>query len=349
MLKLPSADTRDRVQAQETVNTSSGRYQLTLSGDFASIDRSLSASATRVSGFVGAMLAAIALAWLAIEVGLIRRVAILTQRAAALRYNMQDPQIERRLGELDVSDLGGRDELGILANTLATLLERVKEGARREHIRNEQERDMWHAVGHEIMSPLQSLMVLHSDAGDPSHRYVQRMQQAVRVLYGTASPSEAIRQASVEMEALDLNDFLQHVASNAPYVGIEHVVYTPARAPVWVLANDHSLEDVVTHVLRNAARHRTPGTPITITLERQETMASFGIHNEGLPIDAAKLEKIFEYGITEAASPTPGESRGQGLFVARTYMAKMGGTITATNTASGVAFNLTLAQRRAPD
>ena len=349
VLKLPSADTRDRVQAQETVNTSSGRYQLTLSGDFASVDRSLSASATRVSGFVGAMLAAIALAWLAIEVGLIRRVAILTQRAAALRYNMQDPQIERRLGELDVSDLGGRDELGILANTLATLLERVKEGARREHIRNEQERDMWHAVGHEIMSPLQSLMVLHGDAGDPSHRYVHRMQQAVRVLYGTASPSEAIRQASLEMEALDLNDFLQHVASNAPYVGIDNVAYTPARAPVWVLANDHSLEDVVTHVLRNAARHRTPGTPITITLERREAVASFGIHNEGPPIDAARLEKIFEYGITEAGSPTPGESRGQGLFVARTYMAKMGGTITATNTASGVVFNLTLAQRRAPD
>jgi two-component system, OmpR family, sensor kinase len=191
ILKLPSADTRERVEGQETVNTSSGRYQLSLTGDFASVDRSLSAGATRVSGFVGAMLAAIALAWLAIEVGLIRRVAILTQRAAALRYNMQDPQIERRLGELDVSDLGGRDELGILANTLATLLERVKEGARREHIRNEQERDMWHAVGHEIMSPLQSLMVLHNDAADPSHRYVHRMQQAVRVLYGTASPSEA--------------------------------------------------------------------------------------------------------------------------------------------------------------
>ena len=41
---------------------------------------------------------------------------------------------------------------------------------------------MWHAVGHEIMSPLQSLMVLHPQSDDTSHRYVQRMQQAVKQL-----------------------------------------------------------------------------------------------------------------------------------------------------------------------
>ena len=40
---------------------------------------------------------------------------------------------------------------------------------------------MWHAVGHEIMSPLQSLLVLHGHADDPSYRYINRMQQAVRV------------------------------------------------------------------------------------------------------------------------------------------------------------------------
>lgn len=346
ILKLPSADTRTQVQAQETVTTSSGRYQLSLTGDFASVDRGLSAGATRVSGFVGAMLVAIALAWLVIEVGVIRRVAILTQRAAALRYNMQDPQIERRLGELDVSDLVGRDELGILANTLATLLERVKEGARREHIRNEQERDMWHAVGHEIMSPLQSLMVLHGEANDPSHRYVQRMQQAVRVLYGTASPSEAISSASVEVDALDLNQFLQHVAANAPYAGINNVVYAPAGASAWVGASEHSLEDVVTHVLRNADRYRPPGTPITLTLDPQGAMTHFAIHNQGPPIAANQLDKIFEYGVTDTSAQNREEGRGQGLFVARTYMAKMGGTVSASNTDDGVRFDLALPTRK---
>ena len=34
--------------------------------------------------------------------------------------------------------------------------------------------------------------------------------------------------------------------------------------------------------------------------------------------------------------------RGQGLFVARTYMSKMGGTVRAQNVAGGVRFLLTL-------
>lgn len=343
VLRLPSADTRTQVQASETVNTSSGRYQLRLSGELASVDRNLSATATRMSGFVGAMLAAIALAWLLIEVGLIRRIALLTQRAAALNYNMKDPQIERRLGDLDVSDMAGRDEMGILASTLAALLQRVKEGVRREHLRNEQEREMWHAVGHEIMSPLQSLMVLHGDPQDPSHRYVSRMQQAVRVLYGSASPSEAITSATVDIDALDLNAFLAHVAENAPYAGIADVRYARAPGPVWVQADEHSLEDVVTHVLRNADRYRLAGTPVTLSLDTSDAaMARVGIHNQGPAIPPELRERIFEFGVTDGAATGAGEGRGQGLFVARTYLAKMGGTITATHTGDGVRFDIRL-------
>lgn len=342
ILRLPSGDTRTQVQASETITSSSGRYRLTLTGDLASVDRNLSATATRMSWTVGAMLAAIVLAWLIIELGLIRPVALLTKRAAALNYNMQDPQVERRLGELDVSDMAGRDEMGILASTLAALLQRVKEGVRREHLRNEQERDMWHAVGHEIMSPLQSLMVLHGDATDPSHRYVHRMQQAVRVLYGTASPSEAITSATVEVDTLDIDNFLRHVAENAPYAGIANVVYTPAAAPVWVQADEHSLEDVVTHVLRNADRYRPEGSPVSLTLAADDAMAMVRVHNSGPSIEDGMLEKIFEYGVSDGAASAQGEGRGQGLFVARTYMAKMGGTITATNTEGGVAFLLRL-------
>lgn len=54
------------------------------------------------------------------------------------------------------------------------------------------------------------------------------------------------------------------------------------------------------------------------------------------------LEKIFEYGVSDQPDAAAAGSRGQGLFVARTYMAKMGGTITASNQAHGVSFSLCL-------
>jgi signal transduction histidine kinase len=341
--RLPSTASARMLQASEVVVTPAGRFEVRLTGDLQSLDRTLSASATRLAWPVGAMLVAIALAWLIIEMGLIRRVAVLTKRAAALSYNIQDARAEARIGELEVADLRGPDELGILAGSLADLLQRVKDGLRREQLRAERERDMWHAVGHEIMSPLQSLMVLHGQPSDASHRYVQRMQQAVRVLYGTASPGEAIESATLEPARLDLDAFLQGVAGNAHYAGIDGVVYAPAPQPVTVHADTYSLEDAVTHVLRNAQRYRPPGTPITLRLQSEGALVRLAIHNQGPHIAAEMLEKIFEYGVSDGlAAGGGGEHRGQGLFVAKTYLAKMDGTITARNVDDGVVFELGL-------
>jgi two-component system, OmpR family, sensor kinase len=246
-----------------------------------------------------------------------------------------------------VSDLRGSDELGILAGGLADLLQRVKDDVQREQARAQQEREMLQAVGHEILSPLQSLMVLHPGAEDAGHRYVQRMQQAVKVLYGQASPSEALQAASLELQAVDLDRFLRHVADNAHFAGIADVRYASDGAPVMVRADEFSLEDVVTHILRNADRHRTPATPITIALDlSQPGAATVAIHNTGAPIEAALLERVFEYGVSSGGDDTGADAvrRGQGLFVARTYMGKMGGAIEARNVGDGVTLRLTLAR-----
>lgn len=335
--RLPVASRLGPLAARETIETPGGDYEMRLAGDARGIDRSLGVIATRMSWYVAAMLGAIVLAWLVIEIGLIRRIAELTRRAAAVSHNVQ-----KDVAQLDVSDLRGKDELGILAGGLADLLQRVKDDVQRERLRAERERDTLEAVGHEILSPLQSLMVLHPDRDDPAHRYVQRMQQAVRVLYGQASPSEALQAAELALQALDLDAFLRTVASNAHFAGIEGVTYVREAAAVHVNADAFSLEDVVTHVLRNADRHRVPGTVIRLELATEEGWARVAIRNQGLPIAADMLDRIFDYGVSGTPAAEGGARRGQGLFVARTYLAKMGGSIVARNEAGGVCFELSL-------
>jgi len=338
--RLPAPATQRRLQAHDTVTTPAGRFDVTLTGDLQGLDRTLSASAARLAWPVGAMLGAIALAWLIIEMGLIRRVATLTQRAAALSHQLQTPE-RFELGTLNVADLRGRDELGILAGGLADLLQRVKDGLRREQLRAEREHDQWHAVGHEIMSPLQSLMLLHAEEADPSRRYVQRMQQAVKVLYGQASPSEALAAATLTVGRLDLDAFLRQVAGNAAYAGIANVSYSPASEPAWVQADEYPLEDAITHVLTNADRYRVAGTPITLTLRVEAGLATVDIHNQGPQIADDQLARVFDYGVSDA-EPEDGVRRGQGLFVAKTYLAKMGGSIAVRNAEDGVVFEIGL-------
>jgi len=344
-LPLTSPDTRTAApEGLDLLDTSTGNYDVRFVGNLRGVEVGLATVATRMSWYLGAMLAAIALAWLLVEVGLLRRVTALTRRAAAVSYNVQPGHTGPRLGDLDVSDLRGPDELGILAGGLADLLQRVKDDIQREQLRAQQERDMWHAVGHEIMSPLQSLMVLHSDPQDPGRRYVQRMQQAVHVLYGTASPAEALQAADLPQGRLDLDAFLRHVAANAHFADIADVAYEADTGPVIVRADEFALEDVVTHILRNADRYRPAGTSIRLTLTASASTASATLHNQGSTIADDLLERIFELGVSDPglpAVPGDGEHRGQGLFVARTYMAKMGGAISAHNTADGVAFTLT--------
>ena len=347
--RLPiESDARPQLTRRDVIGTAAGNFEVTLIGNAHSGERTLGVTATRMSWYVGAMLAAIGLAWLVIEVSLLRRVTVLTQRAAAVSYNVNAPNVEQRIGGLDVSDLRGRDELGILAGALADLLQRVKDDVKRESIRTRQERDMWHAVGHEIMSPLQSLMVLHPDTGDSSHRYVQRMQQAVKVLYSQASPGEALQAATLQVGALDLDRFLAHVAANAHFAGVADVRYTSASSAVPVRADEFPLEDVVTHILRNADRHRFAGTPIVIDLHDGGETTTVRIHNQGEPIAAGLMERIFEYGVSANAPQVDSSQRGQGLFVARTYMSKMGGTIEARNEEGGVSFVLTLQRTALP-
>jgi sensor histidine kinase regulating citrate/malate metabolism len=71
--------------------------------------------------------------------------------------------------------------------------------------------------------------------------------------------------------------------------------------------------------------------------------AEVRIHNVGPPIDPASFGKVFKYGVSdEHASETQGH-RSQGLYVAKTCMAKMGGTVEAINDVDGgVEFVLTL-------
>jgi signal transduction histidine kinase len=328
--------TASELELSDTVATPLGSYRLQLKGDARSVNRTLSAAATRLSWLVGAMLGAIGIAWLVIEAGIVRRISRLTRRTRGLSRSMQG---DGALEHYDLADLKGRDELGLLATALNDLLRRVKEDAGREKIRAEQEKDQWHAVGHEIMSPLQSLLALHGNPADPSHRYISRMQQAVRVLYGSASPSEAFQASAVQLQALDIAEFVRDVAANA---GLADLVWSGADQPVPVRADPDLLEDVFSHILNNADRHRHPGSAIRLELEVGDDNATVHIRNEGPAIPADLLDKVFEYGVSDQPGSNHTGQRGQGLFVAKTYLGKMGGTVVARNTGEGVCFSLSL-------
>jgi len=335
--RLPAARLEGPLFMQTGLQHEGRSYRLELEGDQRATDRLLAASATRYTLSFGLLAGAIALAWLIVEIGLLRRMAQLTRRANALTQALQARPDE--LPPLDVADLKGRDELGILAGSLSELLARSREHLRQQQIRAVQEKEQWHAVGHEIMSPLQSLLALHAGADDPSRRYLQRMQAALNLLYGQASVSEALAGASAQRERMDLAAFLREVAENAPFAGIADVQALDCDTGCAVYADALKLEDALTHLLNNAARYRLPGTAISLRLTHAGEQAVVEVHNQGPQIEAERLTSLFELGTSDAEGAS---HRGQGLAVARAYLAKMGGAIAVRNEGDGVCFELRL-------
>ena len=80
-----------------------------------------------------------------------------------MSYNVHAPLPENRLADLDVSDLRGSDELGILAGGLSDLLQRVKNDISREHQRAQQE--LRKQQGRELKAAMTELRQRYGQAG----------------------------------------------------------------------------------------------------------------------------------------------------------------------------------------
>ena len=249
-----------------------------------------------------------------------------------------------------------KDEIGILAGGLNELIRRIRvhverellertareaqEAARRaEAVRNREEN--LNIIGHEIRSPLQALISLHSQ-GSESRRYLDRILGALPHLQHGLAAEDAISARRLELESVDMTELMAEIARNAAIVGIPDVVYEGETECSVCLIDVEAFEDVVDNLLRNANRHRELGTPIFITLRRVESGISIRVTNNGDSIEPDVIGKIFDYGFSTAPKPN-GDVSGIGLWVAKRYLAKMRGTITVQNIPGGeVTFEILL-------
>lgn len=254
-----------------------------------------------------------------------------------------------------------RDEIGSLGRTFELLIRRFRsrnatiiqtarrlEAQRQERSRFADEQykarhDVLRAIGHEIRSPLQSLLTRTSeDAATRSD--LERMGRAVEALYTATSVQAGLRDRRVSTKLADAAEFLQRLATNMHEDGIS-ILYRGPTKGVTAVFDSLALDDALSSVLDNAQRFMEPGSVIELDLAQTEVVAHLKIANVGPHIAAEDIGAIFDYGFS---TQLDSEHMGLGLFSARVSVLRMGGTINVANTAYGVVFTITLL-RNAPD
>ncbi|GAB4198479.1 MAG: hypothetical protein OHK0022_17900 [Roseiflexaceae bacterium] len=222
-------------------------------------------------------------------------------------------------------------------------------------------RDQFLAVAsHELKTPLTSLLGhtqmltrrLARGEEDPARtrRSLQVISnQGMRLNHLIASLLDLSRlqngQMQLSLAPLDLRTLVEQVVAEMqtefeqPRIGL-----AAPETPLMIHGDALRLEQVLINLLQNAIKYSPPGTPITVTLERDAATAVLAVRDQGMGILEEALPHIFSrfYRAPNVDSRHI-SGMGMGLFLVHEVVTRHGGHIAVASTVGqGTTFTLTL-------
>lgn len=233
------------------------------------------------------------------------------------------------------------DEIGRLAHTMNTMLERLEHAARQqdEFVAN---------AAHELRSPLAGIRAeLEVDEAHPrpeawSETRASVLEESIRLqtliddlllLAKGAATSQSHKE-------IDLDDVVFHALSRMPIPEID--IDSSAVSPAKVMGDSAQLERVVANLLDNAARHAS--STISLALSAADGVATLLVGDDGEGVADEDREKVFERFVRadEARSRDAGGT-GLGLAIVAEIVHRHSGNVSVSDSPLGGAiFSVTI-------
>lgn len=137
-----------------------------------------------------------------------------------------------------------------------------------------------------------------------------------------------------------ITEYSRHYEVSAAEKGI-HIINIGTGQPVVMLADEDKVIKIFDNLMSNAVKHTPQNGTITVTMRADGGSMSLSVENTGAHIPEQSLSGIFE-----RYYQSPGDvadwGTGLGLHYVKSLVTLHHGTIVAANTASGVAFTMSL-------
>lgn len=290
---------------------------------------------------VGALLAFVLGGWVS-QRGL-RPVRLLAKRAAAIDAH----HLHLRLDEFNELS-----ELQLLSQALNQMLARLEEGFAQlsrfsEDLAHEMRTPLTNLMGHTQQSlrhgrsieDYQNLLVSNQEEYERLARMIDSMLFLAR--------SEQSH-ASVSHELINLHDLVEQLCEYFEGVAQEHDVTLINQAHDQLRADPALVRRALANLLSNALRYGATGTAVTISSVVWEDRIEVTVHNQGPPISAQHLPRLFErFYRCDPSRNQPDDSGGLGLAIVRSIMQLHGGRVTVESTGAGTRFCLVFALQKA--
>jgi signal transduction histidine kinase len=137
-----------------------------------------------------------------------------------------------------------------------------------------------------------------------------------------------------EKQLVSLEEVIEGVVARLQPVLSSHRVRLILREDVPdIRADIDQLDQVLTNLIENAARHGRPGSEIQISTARWQSWVEVRVIDHGLGIPEAERERVFEPFVR--AEPSRDGGTGLGLSIARALVEGHGGQIWITESPGG--------------
>ena len=251
----------------------------------------------------------------------------------------------------DITLTGAKDEIGDLERTIAAVLGRLRDY-------NAYLEQMASRLSHELRTPVavvrSSLDNLRSQSPEGEGRvYLDRAEEGVERLSRLVSRlSEGTRLEkmleSAERESFDLAAVVRGCVEGyrGAYPGREFSTDIPAQ-PVPMTGVPDAIAQLLDKLAENALDFAPPGSAIRVTLSADDRVARLCVANEGPPIPAEVLPRLFDAMVSaRGEGQGRGGHLGLGLAIVRLVALHHGGGARAVNLPDGrgVLFEVELAR-----
>jgi len=257
-----------------------------------------------------------------------------------------------------IMDTSG-DEIGAIAERLDRMTARLAEARSRIAQHEDQRRQLFADITHELATPLTSIRAnaetlldggVHLSDDERRHfvrgvlEEAQRLDRAIRDLFELARLEAGATE--LRRERLDWVALCRHTAERfGPRFQESHLrlEWKPVAREAWILADGRRMEQVLENLLVNALRYVPPEGTVQMSLSPASSNGTstswrLQISDDGPGVSADELPHLFERFYRSPAARGSGASRdgggaGLGLAIVREIVERHGGSVSARTAA----------------
>jgi signal transduction histidine kinase len=216
------------------------------------------------------------------------------------------------------------------------------------------------AMSHELRTPLTAItgfaeileMGIHGVVNPEQTKDLGRIKQAadylLRLINDVLTVARLEGERPLNLTTIAVNSVLSEVeglcANQAKAKGLT-LTATPSDCEILVTADPERFQQILLNLITNAIKFTNKGGSITVTCECDANMARLRVHDTGVGVRSADIDRVFEAFVQVDRHLTTAAQQGVGLglSISREFAQAMHGDLTLQSTeGAGSTFTLTL-------